>query len=199
MVNYANGKIYRIVCNTTGLQYIGSTTRPLSERLNEHKNDYRRFQNNEHNYVTSFEILKNNNYEIVLIENVACNNKEELHRQERYYIEKMTCINKVVPQRTKKEYTEDHKEKFEKYHQDYYRNNIDTLNIYHSQYRLQNREIIREKNRKFYQNNPEKYKEYRQKNTFTCICGLCIQTASKSRHLKSKKHLAYLESLKETN
>ena len=39
MVNYANGKIYRIVCNTTGKQYIGSTTRPLSERLNGHKKD----------------------------------------------------------------------------------------------------------------------------------------------------------------
>lgn len=78
MVNYANGKIYRIVCNTTGLQYIGSTTRPLSERLNEHKQNLKKFLNGKTHYVTSFKVLENNNFQIILIENVPCSRKEEL-------------------------------------------------------------------------------------------------------------------------
>ena len=38
MVNYQNAKIYRIVCNVTGKQYIGSTVSNLSTRLSQHKN-----------------------------------------------------------------------------------------------------------------------------------------------------------------
>ena len=37
MTNYANGKIYEIVCNITGERYIGSTTKKLSRRLTNHK------------------------------------------------------------------------------------------------------------------------------------------------------------------
>ena len=199
MVNYGNGKIYRIVCNTTGNQYIGSTTRPLSERLNEHKNDYKRFKNNCHNYVTSFEILKSDNYEIVLIENVACNNKEELHRREKFYIEKMNCINKKIPMRTKQEYNLDNQEKYKEYQHEYYKKNIESKNIYHSEYREKFRDILREKNKIFYQNNTEKYKEYRQKNIYNCPCGITIQKASKTRHFKTKKHTAYIQSLNNTN
>ena len=199
MVNYANGKIYRIVCNTTGKQYIGSTTRPLSERLSEHKSDYKRFLNKRHNYVTSFEILKNDNCEIVLIENLVCDNKEELYRRERFYIETMNCINKIIPSRTKQEYTIANHDKFKQYYHEYYKNNIEKKNIYHSEYREKNKNLIIEKRKEYYKNNSEKFKERRQNNIFQCICGLIIQKASKSRHLKTLRHIAYLESLNNTN
>ena len=35
--NYSQGKIYKIVCNKTGLIYIGSTYRTLDERLKRHE------------------------------------------------------------------------------------------------------------------------------------------------------------------
>ena len=37
MVNYTNGKIYKIICLTTNDIYIGSTTKPLSTRLANHE------------------------------------------------------------------------------------------------------------------------------------------------------------------
>ena len=63
-MDYKNGKIYKIVCNTTGLQYIGSTCNPyLSTRLAGHRSDYKRYLQNKTRYISSFEVLKNNNYE----------------------------------------------------------------------------------------------------------------------------------------
>ncbi len=104
MPNYQNAKIYKLVCNETNKIYIGSTTNPrLSQRKAKHKCDYKRYINDKRGYVTSFEIVKNNNFEIFLIENVDCNNKDELRMRERYYIEKFDCVNKYIPGRTQNE------------------------------------------------------------------------------------------------
>ena len=44
MVNYAKGKIYKIVCNVTGLIYVGSSTKHyLSDRLGNHTARYRKY------------------------------------------------------------------------------------------------------------------------------------------------------------
>jgi hypothetical protein len=50
MPNYANGKIYKIVCNITGEQYIGATTQKLSQRLTCHvskKNTDKKYKSKE--------------------------------------------------------------------------------------------------------------------------------------------------------
>ena len=44
-MDYKNSKIYRIVCNTTNKQYIGSTTQPLFKRLSKHKCNYNEYLN----------------------------------------------------------------------------------------------------------------------------------------------------------
>lgn len=101
MVNYNNGKIYKIVCNKTGLIYIGSTTKnTIQTRLKEHE---ARFKKNTGGKYTCYEILKNNDYKIELLEEVNCNSKDELKNKERYYIEKIECVNSVIPGRTRKE------------------------------------------------------------------------------------------------
>jgi len=44
MVKYENSKIYKIVCNNTGMIYVGATTKKLlSQRLTAHVADYRSF------------------------------------------------------------------------------------------------------------------------------------------------------------
>jgi len=58
-MDYTNGKICIIVCNTTGLQYIGSTCNPyLSTRLAKHRSDYKQYLKNITHYISSFEVLK---------------------------------------------------------------------------------------------------------------------------------------------
>ena len=53
MVNYQLGKIYKIVCNKTGLIYVGSTCEPtLARRLVKHKADYNQYLKENRNYVT---------------------------------------------------------------------------------------------------------------------------------------------------
>jgi len=75
---YKNGKIYRVVCNETGLQCIGSTCITLKQRLQQHKSSYKSYKNGKGNYITSFKIFKNTNYDIVLIEDSPCDKKEQL-------------------------------------------------------------------------------------------------------------------------
>ena len=119
---YQDAKIYKITCNVTNQIYIGSTTKTLNHRLSEHKSDYKRYINNEHNNVTSFKILENNDYKIELVEYFPCNNKKELEIRERYYIENIECVNKFIPTRTKKEYDneyrENNKDKIKEYKED---------------------------------------------------------------------------------
>jgi len=85
MVNYQLGKIYKIVDNTNGNVYIGSTCEPtLARRLAGHIGNYKKYLNGKYHYVTSFKILENNNYDMVLIEKFPCDSKEELHARERF-------------------------------------------------------------------------------------------------------------------
>lgn len=108
---YENGKIYKIVCHTTGSVYFGSTyERTLNRRLNRHEQLYKNHICNNGKYLSSFDILENNNYEIVLVEEFPCQNKNELLDREKYYIENFECVNIRVPNRTRKEYYEKFKE-----------------------------------------------------------------------------------------
>jgi hypothetical protein len=117
------GRIYKLIDNTNGNIYIGSTTQILSYRLSKHKSDYRNYLNNKRHYITSFDIIKNDDYRIELIKYVIYKDKKELYQRERYYIENNECINKYIPTRTpkeyKKEYCELNKEYLKKYKTQY--------------------------------------------------------------------------------
>ena len=124
MVNYKNGKIYKIQCFVTNKIYIGSTSQfYLSQRLKDHVEDYIKYMRNpkKSKYITSFEVLKNKNYDIILLEKVPCDSKDELHARERYHIEKNECVNKLIPQRSDHEYKRDNCEKIRQYNVEYIR------------------------------------------------------------------------------
>ena len=158
MPDYSKSKIYKIVCNITGLIYIGSTSQPLCRRIQDHKNDYKRYLNGKHNYVSSFKILENNNYNIVLVEDFTCKRKEQLHAKERFWIENTECVNKVIPTRTQKEHYQDNKENIKKYQKNYDDNNKEKR----KQYYENNKEKFKEKLKKYREENKEKIKEYQR-------------------------------------
>ena len=117
--NYERAKIYKIVCNITGKVYVGATTEPtLARRLVGHKNHYNRYLKGKTRYITSIEILKNENYYIELICNIPCNTKDELNAIEGKYIRELNCVNKFIPDRTKKEYRNVNADKIKKYRED---------------------------------------------------------------------------------
>jgi hypothetical protein len=104
MPNYNNGRIYKIICNTTGKVYIGSTTNNLCKRLATHVSGLKRWVNdNSNGYVSSYDVLSNSNYSIVLVENFPCSTREELNARERYYVDTIDCVNKNKPLITKDE------------------------------------------------------------------------------------------------
>ena len=112
MPKYQKGKIYKIIDNTNDNIYIGSTIKTLKERLRQHK-----YLN-----CSSREIIKNNNYNIILIENYPCKSKEELELRERYHIENNECINTLLPRRSIKEYHQT--EKYKLWRKENYRKNM---------------------------------------------------------------------------
>ena len=102
---YQRGKIYKIVCNVTGLCYIGSTTeRRLCRRLSGHVSAYRRYLRNGIVDITSFKVLENDDYRIELICDCPCENRDQLNKLEGFYIQNNKCVNRYVAGRSKKEY-----------------------------------------------------------------------------------------------
>tara|TARA_R110000765_G_scaffold257224_1_gene357514 strand:- start:10 stop:492 length:483 start_codon:yes stop_codon:yes gene_type:complete len=123
MVNYQNGKIYKIVSDNTDKIYIGSTTqRLISMRLSSHVRDF-----NAGKLLSSRHILKYGNYSVCLVELFPCNSVDELNQRERHYIETLDCVNKCIPGRTKQEYTEDNKEKIIASKRQYYKDNKEKI------------------------------------------------------------------------
>jgi hypothetical protein len=155
---YKNGKIYRIVCNITGKQYIGSTTQPLSKRLYEHKKSFKNWKEGKanSNFTTSFNVLEGGDFDIILIESYPCNSKEELHARERHFIESLECVNKCVPLRTDKEYYEDNREKLLVKQKEYYELNKDKVIQYQQKYRVENAEKVRLRQKEYREANKEK-------------------------------------------
>jgi len=175
MVNYSNGKIYKIVCDTTGLIYVGSTTKQyLSNRISEHRAEYRYWkEGNGRCSSSAFKVLEADNYSIVLLESVDCKTKDELCTRERHYIETLKCVNKVIPSRKDKERNQDNKEK---------RAERDKV------YRKANKEHISEVCKKY----KETHKEQLQQRC-NCECGGDFAFRNKSTHLKSLKHMNYIK------
>jgi hypothetical protein len=176
MPDYQLAKIYKIVCNTSGMVYYGSTCEPtLARRLAKHVACFKFWKNGNGNYVTSYQIFENDNYEIILVEKFACDDKMELLKRERYYIENNECINKTIPLRTKKEYSKQ-----------YYENNKDILQSNHKIYRENNKDDINLKKKEYYEKNKIQINE-----KHVCTCGGKYTLQNKAFHMKTKKHLDY--------
>jgi hypothetical protein len=104
--DYSQGKIYKIVCNKTGLIYIGSTYRSLEQRLKEHISYCKAYIDKRSNrLISSIYVIFNNDYKIELIENYPCQNKRELEKKEYYYISNIDCVNSHRSAMTSKQYS----------------------------------------------------------------------------------------------
>jgi hypothetical protein len=101
---YNNAKIYKIVSNHTDDVYYGSTCNTLSRRIYQHRADYKRWIKKTYGYTSSFEIMKFDDCQIFLVEEICCETKDQLIARERYHIENNVCVNKFIPGRKNKEW-----------------------------------------------------------------------------------------------
>jgi hypothetical protein len=162
-MDYQNGRIYRLVCNKTGKQYIGSTTQSLTKRKSIHKAGYNAWKANKRHYMTSYDIIDGQDYDIILVEDYPCQSKEQLHSRERHWIENTECVNKRIPTRTQKESNEDNKEQRREAKKKYIEINKERIAEQRKQFREANRARLAEIGRKYYERNKEQIQERRKR------------------------------------
>ena len=153
MVNYENSFIYKIVCNDENIKscYVGATTGFVSRR-NQHKMTCHNENAPNHNIKLYKFIRENggwNNWEMVLIEEVSCENKLELSKKEREYMETLEAdlnTNKAYITREEKnkyslEYYHSHKELLKEQRAEYFK-------AYNDRTKEQRREYYKEYNKR---------------------------------------------------
>jgi hypothetical protein len=185
MPDYSKGKIYKLVSNKTENIYIGSTTQPLCDRKSRHNTNYKLHKCGKYGYLTSFELMQYDDVDIVLLENVACESKDQLHARERHWIESTECVNKRIPTRSKKEYLKKYNsmEVAKQKRRQYYHETKNSER--YQQYRINNKEKKKERNRQYYQKNIEKAKQYQ------------IDNADRIRERQKQHRLANLQEMRE--
>ncbi len=167
-IDYSKAKIYKLISYETNKVYFGSTCEPyLSSRLAGHKATYKVYKKGASHYVSSYDIIKYDDCDIVLVENYPCKDKNELYARERYYIEldRRACVNNRVPIRAKGEYIKEWKTK--------------------------NKDILRVKDAIWYQKNKDIIKQ-KMGEKITCVCGSMYRRDDQSKHLKRPIHLIKL-------
>jgi hypothetical protein len=204
MVNYSNGKIYKLVNDVDDKIYIGSTCNRLSHRKNLHKGHSKRKPNRvvyKHLNSIGWE-----NVDIILVENFNCKSKNELHARERHYIDLLKpSLNRVIPLRTlqewcednkelikqnKKKYYDENKEKFKQYGKKYRDENKEKIKAREKKYRDDNIELIKEQNKKYYDDNKERLsKKYKQEKLTCSYCNKTFRKNNTTQHIKTNKHI----------
>ena len=194
MVNYALGKIYKLVNNVDDEIYVGSTCNHLRIRKQQHKSKAKTEPRKVHHHLNS---VGWDNVKIILIETYECKNKDELHKRERYWIDELkSSLNKSIPTRTQAEWREDNKDILAAKSKIYCENNKDYLNN-------MNRVWMNE----HYTNKPEnKLRKIAYDKAFhlkpenilkkaaycsvqiTCDCGKTLSKVKHYRHLKGPHH-----------
>ena len=174
MVNYKNGKIYKIVNDNTDDIYVGSTTIQLSHRFQAHKNKAEKVPTRK-----LYKFINDNdgfdNFRIILIENFACNNREELLQREQYYkdllkpsLNTYNCYGTDEDKRAEyikqhnKDYYEKNNDKEKKRHKEYYEKNNDKLLQQKKEYYQKNKDGKTQYNKEYYQKNKDKVKQLRK-------------------------------------
>ncbi len=178
MVNYQNGKVYKIepiVEHEENETYIGSTTKEyLSQRFQEHKSAYKRYQRIGGTNITVYKLFDKygvDNCQIVLLEAYPSDSKDKLFSREAHYIKTVPNVNKTILGRTDQEYYQEHKQKI-----------IQQVHLYASN----NKDKIKERGIKYRQEHKEEIKARKSKKEICDICGTQYAHNHKQRHLRSK-------------
>ena len=241
MVNYRFGKIYKIINKINNKAYVGSTTDTLENRFLYHMNHARQVER--YPGMKIYIAMRELNYDftkfyIELIENYPCDEKEELLKQEGYWIRRLRTnedgygYNLKIAGRTakehyyenrdtilsnKREWYQDHKEEEAERHKNYRDNNLEHCRELEKKNRERNREnnllASRNYHKKHKEERNENSKEYHQEHKdeinarkkanydidkliiINCPCGSITNKANYKSHIKSMKHINYINSL----
>ena len=217
---YKNAKIYQLIDYSTGNFYIGSTCLSLPKRLHIHKKASACKVNMKIYKIFNKEMFESGQIKIILIEEVDVQDKQHLLIEENKHIVKHIndplCLNTLrsyVSEEQKKEETKvyktinhehirqmgkDHyilnRDKILQQQKDYYNDNKDTISQRAKEHYHNNSEELKKKHKLYWEKNATKLNEKR-KEKITCECGHILCKRDISKHIKSKKHLNYINNL----
>ncbi len=169
MVNYNNGKIYKIEDLAGEMCYIGSTTKDyLSKRMVQHRSLYKRWKDGK--CVSNIRVFK-------MFEKYGLDQPFfcELLKREAHYIRTLECVNKNQPIRTKEERTEQQRQ-----YRDGHKNEIKKYNDEHK------------KEMQTYRDTHKEELNTRRKAMVICKCGMEHQHRRTTDHKKTKQHLNFI-------
>jgi len=180
---YSNAKIYRLVNSVDSEEYVGSTCGKLSKRKSDHKTDAKRKPSRR--VYQHLNEVGWDNVDIVLVEEYPCENKNQLERRERHWIETLKpSLNMYVPTRTLQEYNADNASKFSEIKAKYYADNAENIRERVAKYYAENATKVREYQKKYNTENADKVRErqakYREANREV------IQARDRERYAKKK-------------
>lgn len=182
MSNTKVGRIYKIVSTQSDHVYVGSTFNTIRDRFSKHKKDYRQWLKDMSKAKCSiypfFKEFGVDNFKMILIKEYEVVDRTHLEAYEALWMSKLACVNKITPFQIRK--------------------------LSQKEYRDNNKDAINTRDRQYYANNKEKFRQYNidnreriraQKNTkHDCQCGGRYANASKAAHFKTKKHTKWLAS-----
>jgi hypothetical protein len=167
-INYQNALIYKIVCKDLDMKecYVGSTT-DFRKRKAQHKSSCNTEERNLYNFIRGNGGW--DNWDMVLIEKYPCDDRLELLKRERYWIEELSAsLNKLRPILT----------------------TYETLN-YNKIYYETNKDEIKNQQKEYYYKNKDKINKV-SKEKYNCPCGGKHTRHNSKRHFKSKRHQEYI-------
>ena len=172
-LNYDQSKVYKIWSPNGDKIYVGSTTKQyLSQRMTAHRNNYNTWKLGKGHLTTSFILFDEYGLEncfIELLEAKECSSKDELTQLEGGYIRNLTCVNKVIPGRSEKQYRDETKDE----RKIYYEANRDTFN----------------EKKKIYYEQTKDYQSALKNQVMYCSCGKSYTHSNRVRHQKSTFHI----------
>jgi hypothetical protein len=181
-VDYSKTVMYKIVSNDLNILecYVGSTT-DFTKRKCAHKS-YCANANGKHYNLKVYQFIRDNgdwqNWSMILIEMYPCTTHLESLQRERYWCEHLNAtLNSVIPSRSQKEYTVDHKEHKKQYDEIYREDHKESIKTKSNQYYIANIDHIRTQ----------------QKTVLICDCGCSYTRCNKTHHERSNKHQEYIQ------
>ena len=215
------GSVYKIICKDENINeiYVGSSV-DFKSRLSSHKCDCYNVKRNNYNSKV-YQFIREHggwdNWNMIKIIDVDCEDKSELRYYEQLYISSLNptlnCCKSYTTEEDRKEYLkeyrEQHKEKAKEYKKEYREKNKDKEKQSNKEYRENNKDKEKQRAKEYREKNKDKLKqrnkEYKEKNKdkikekasvkINCECGGKYTHEHKASHFKTKKHLNNLKIL----
>ena len=179
MPDFSKGRIYQVYNDIDDDIYVGSTCRPICQRLAWHK-----YNRNSAKCKSKLQVKMNEvgpeHFYIELVEEFPCDNIEQLRQREGHFIRLMGTLNQVIAGRKKAEYDRDNADKIK-------------------EYKIANKEHILAQSKEYYtrtkdhQSERQRSDKVKQWKTIKveCRCGGTYSLCNKAQHYKCAKHQAH--------